>query len=203
MTQDPTAGGTLATITAERDRLLEIVTALGAVSSLPATTPELMQATVGQVMALTRAQGAVLEIVDGAQLEYRAVAGSVAGHLGLRLDVATSLSGRCVAHKRIMYSRDTQCDPMVDAAACRKISARSMLVVPMFRGAAAIGVLKAVSAHVDAFDRVDEAALALFAQFLGGAIARQDEADRSGRLAEEMERRALRDELTSLPNRAA
>lgn len=202
MTQDPNDGGSVA-ITAERDRLLEIVTALGAVSSSPATTPELMRETVQQVMHLTRAQGAVLELVDGPQLEYRAVAGTVSEYLGLRLDAATSLSGYCVAHRRIMYSRDTECDPLVDAAACRKISARSMLVVPLVRGSEAIGALKAVSASPDAFDRIDEYALSLFAQFIGGVIARQAEADRSAELAAEMERRALRDELTSLPNRAA
>ena len=203
MTRHSNESDPLAIITAERDRLLEIVTALGAVSSSPATTPELMRETVEQVMQLTRAQGSVLELVDGAQLEYRAVAGTVSGYLGLRLDAATSLSGLCVAQKRIMYSRDTDCDPLVDAAACKKISARSMLVVPLFRGSDAIGVLKAVSARPEAFDQIDEYALSLFAQFIGGVIARQAESDRSAALAAEMERRALRDELTSLPNRAA
>lgn len=203
MNRDSHDSSDLAAITAERDRLLEIVSALGAVSSSPATTPELMRETVQQVMRLTRSQGSVLELVDGAQLEYRAVAGTVSNYLGLRLDAATSLSGRCVAQKRIMYSHDTDSDPLVDAAACRKISARSMLVVPLFRGTQAIGVLKAVASTPGAFDRIDEYALSLFAQFIGGVIARQAEADRSAELAGEMERRALRDELTSLPNRAA
>jgi diguanylate cyclase (GGDEF)-like protein len=192
-----------AAIAAERDRLLEIVTALGIVSSSPATTPELMHEAVDQVMRLTRSQGSVLELVDEGKLEYRAVAGTVSDYLGLRLDAATSLSGLCVAQKQIMYSRDTQDDPRVDAAACKQISVRSMLVVPLFRGSDAIGVLKAVSTRPDAFDRIDEYALSLFAQFIGGVIARQGETDRSAELAAEMERRALRDELTSLPNRSA
>ncbi|HST44392.1 MAG TPA: sensor domain-containing diguanylate cyclase [Luteimonas sp.] len=203
MTRDPTDNAPLVAITAQRDRLLEIITSLGAVSSSPATTPELMRETVRQVMDLTRSQGSVLEFVDGAQLEYRAVAGSVSAYLGLRLDAATSLSGRCVAEKRIMYSRDTDIDPRVDSAACRRIGVRSMLVVPLFRGADAIGVLKAVSASPDAFDSIDEYALSLFSHFIGGVIARQSEADRSAVLAAQMEMRALRDDLTGLPNRAA
>lgn len=203
MTQHPTDSQNVATITAERDRLLEIVSSLGAVSSSPGTAVELMRETVEQIRRLTRSEGSVLELVDGEQLEYRAVAGTVSDYLGLRLDVATSLSGRCVSQKQIMYSEDTNCDPRVDAAACRKISARSMLVVPLFRGLDAIGVLKAVSAKPAAFDRIDEYALSLFAQFIGGVIARQAEADRSAELAADMERRALRDELTLLPNRAA
>ncbi len=111
MTRDSDGNGSVAAITVERDRLLEIVTALGAVSSSTATTPELMHETVRQVMHLTRAEGSVLEIVDGMQLEYRAVAGTVSAYLGLRLDAATSLSGLCVARKQIMYSRDTEEDP--------------------------------------------------------------------------------------------
>ena len=190
-------------IRAERDRLLEIVTALGAVSSSPGTTQDLMDDCVRQVMQLTRADGAVLELVDGDELEYRAASGTVASHLGMRLKAATSLSGLSVAEKRIMYSQDTATDPRVDAEACRRVRARSMLVVPLLHGAEAVGVLKSVSALPSAFDQIDEYALALFAQFIGGVVARQAETDRSAQLAADMERRALSDDLTGLPNRAA
>lgn len=191
------------TIKAERDRLLEIVTALGAVSSSPGTSQALIDDTVTKVMQLTRADGAVLELVDGDALEYRAASGSVAKHLGLRLKAATSLSGLSVVQKRVMYAHDTETDPRVDLDACRKIGVRSMLVVPLLRGIEAVGVLKAVSALPGAFDQIDEYALALFAQFIGGVVARQAETDRSAQLALDMERRALSDELTQLPNRAA
>jgi diguanylate cyclase (GGDEF)-like protein len=71
------------------------------------------------------------------------------------------------------------------------------------RGANAVGVIKSVSGLPNAFDRIDEYALSLFAQFIGGVVARQAETDRSTQLAEHMERRALSDDLTQLPNRAA
>jgi diguanylate cyclase (GGDEF)-like protein len=190
-------------IKAERDRLMEIVTALGAVSASPGTTQALMDDTVSQVMHLTRASGAVVELVDGDELEYRAASGIVAGYLGMRLKAATSLSGLAVAQKRVLYSHDTATDPRVDLEACRKIGARSMMVVPLMRGAEAVGVLKAMSALPSAFDQIDEYALALFAQFIGGVVARQAETDRSAQLAADMERRALSDDLTKLPNRAA
>ncbi|TZF90878.1 sensor domain-containing diguanylate cyclase [Cognatilysobacter lacus] len=190
-------------IKAERDRLLEIVAALGAVSSSAGTTPALMRETVNQVMQLTRAQGSVVELVDGDELDYQTASGTVAGYVGLRLKAATSLSGLCVARKQVIYCDDTETDPRVDAPACRKIGARSMLVVPLLRGGDAIGVLKSVSRFPAAFDRIDAYALSLFAQFIGGVIARQAETDSSHELAADMSRRALRDELTGLPNRAA
>jgi diguanylate cyclase (GGDEF)-like protein len=194
---------TAETIKAERDRLLEIVTALGVVSSSPGTKQDLMDDTVRQVMQLTRADGAVVELVDGEDLEYQAASGTVAAFVGLRLKSTTSLSGLCVAERRVIYSQDTTIDPRVDADACRKVGARSMLVVPLLRGADALGVLKSVSGSPNAFDQIDEYALSLFAQFIGGVVARQAETDRSTQLAADMERRALSDDLTQLPNRAA
>lgn len=191
------------TIKAERDRLMEIVTALGAVSSSPGTTQALMEDTVGKVMLLTRAGGAVLELVDGDELVYRAASGTVAGFIGMRLNAATSLSGLSVAHKRVIHSLDTETDPRVNLEACRKVGARSMLVVPLLHGTESVGVLKAVSSRPNAFDQIDEYALAMFAQFIGGVVARQAETDRSERLTADMERRALSDDLTKLPNRAA
>jgi len=62
---------------------------------------------------------------------YRAAAGQLAPHIGLRLKAATSLSGRCVAHGTIMHSTDTETDPNVDLAACRMVGARSMVVCPL------------------------------------------------------------------------
>ena len=82
------------------------------------------------------------------------------------------------------------------------VGARSMLVVPLRRGDQAIGVLKCVSRSPAAFDRVDERTLGLFARFIGGVIARQADSDRNTQLAAAMERRALCDDLTGLPNRA-
>jgi diguanylate cyclase (GGDEF)-like protein len=194
---------TVETIKTERDRLLEIVSALGVVSSSAGTKQELMDDTVRQVMQLTRADGAVVELVDGDYLEYQAASGSVAPYVGLRLKSSSSMSGLCVAERRIIYCQDTTSDLRVDAAACRKVGARSMLVVPLLRGANAVGVIKSVSGLPNAFDRIDEYALSLFAQFIGGVVARQAETDRSTQLAEHMERRALSDDLTQLPNRAA
>ena len=190
-------------VKAERDRLLEIVASLGAVSASAGSTPKLMNETVCQIMKLTRADGAVVELVDGDELEYHAASGTVANYVGLRLKAATSLSGLSVARQQAIYSHDTETDDRVDGAACRKISARSMLVVPLICGAEAIGVLKAVSRMPASFDRIDEHALSLFAQFIGGVIARQAENDRSQALAADMTRRALRDELTQLPTRSA
>lgn len=191
------------TVKAERDRLKEILAALGSVSASPGMTQALMDETVARVMQLTRAGGAVLEIADGDEMEYRAASGSVSGHVGLRLKAATSLSGLCAAQKRAISCPDTEADPRVDLDACRKIGARSMLVVPLQRGGEAMGVLMAVSARPGAFDQIDEHALELFAQFIGGVVARQVEIDRSAQLAADMQRRALSDDLTRLPNRAA
>lgn len=194
---------TAESIKLERDRLMEIVTALGAVSSSPGTQQDLMDDTVRMVMQLTRAGGAVVELVQGDELVYGAASGTITEHVGLRLKVADSLSGLSVSERRVVYSKDTETDARVNIDACRKVGARSMLVVPLLRGGDSLGVLKAISGKPDAFDQIDGYALAMFAQFIGGVVARQIEADHSAQLAAEMTRRALSDDLTKLPNRAA
>ena len=50
-----------------------------------------------QARAITNASGAVVELAEGDEMVYRAVAGTASGLLGLRLLRSTSLSGLCVA----------------------------------------------------------------------------------------------------------
>ncbi|GAB6196146.1 diguanylate cyclase domain-containing protein [Lysobacter xanthus] len=187
----------------ERDRLLELVIALGDLSARDDGTDRLMQAVVETVQRLTRCVGAVLEVADDDEMVYRAASGVVAGHVGLRLDRATSLSGLCVAERRVLQAVDTETDPRVNRAACRAIGARSMLVAPLLHGGQATGALKAVAAEPAAFDAIDVHALQLAAQFIAGVLARQMATDAHERLAQVMAQRALQDELTGLPNRAA
>ena len=81
---------------------------------------------------LTRADGAVIEILEGEELVYRAASGIVTAYVGLRLKVGKSLSGKCIATGEIMLCDDSETDARVDRAACQRIGLRSMVVVPLF-----------------------------------------------------------------------
>ncbi|GAB2521802.1 GAF domain-containing protein [Lysobacter humi (ex Lee et al. 2017)] len=156
----------------ERDRLLELVEVLGSLSSRALPGGVLIPEIVANVERLTRGVGAVLELQDGPSMVYHTATGTVAPFVGLRLPVAGSLSGLCVEHATLLYCRDVETDTRVNIDACRKIGARSMMVVPLLQGIRAIGVLKSVSDRPDGFDAIDEHTLHLAAKFISGLLAR-------------------------------
>ena len=140
-----------------------------------------------RVRELTCASSAFIELREGEQMVYHAAAGSAAGSLGMRLSLNGSLSGRCVLEERMLYCLDTELDPDVDLAACRKLGLRSMVVMPLRHGKKVIGVLKVAAARVSAFSEEHMATLELMTGFLGAALAHASEHEAAQRAAEMFE----------------
>lgn len=153
-------------------RLARIVAAFAEFGARTSRPEALMDEVVQRVQELTRAHGAVLELVDQEDLVYAVASGTVKPYTGLRLAQATSLSGRCLTEHAALSATDTSKDPRVDPTACRAVQARSMLVVPILQGRLAVGVLKATSTSTDAFDDLDEQVLRAAAGLLAGQLAR-------------------------------
>lgn len=168
----PQPESSLDAIRRERDRLLELVEVLGSLSARALPSGVLIPEIVASVARLTRGVGAVLELRDGGSMVYHTAVGTVAPFVGLRLPVAGSLSGLCVEHATLLYCRDVEADTRVNLDACRRIGARSMMVVPLLQGIRAIGVLKSVGDRPDGFDAIDEHTLHLAAKFISGLLAR-------------------------------
>jgi diguanylate cyclase (GGDEF)-like protein/PAS domain S-box-containing protein len=126
---------------------------------------------------LTRADGAVIEILEGEELVYRAASGIVTAYVGLRLKVGKSLSGKCIATGQIMLCDDSETDARVDRAACERIGLRSMVVVPLFYQKDRVGVLKVVSATPSSFTESDIQTLQLMAGFLVSSLHLASEFD--------------------------
>jgi PAS domain S-box-containing protein len=119
---------------------------------------------------ITRASGAVIELVDGDEMTYAAACGAVATHTGLRLKISTSLSGKCVLSNEVLICKDSENDLRVDLEACRRIQARSMIVVPLTHSVKSVGVLKVVSSKPNAFRSKEVSLLRLLAGLLSMAV---------------------------------
>ncbi|WP_165828837.1 ATP-binding protein [Caulobacter radicis] len=132
-----------------------------------------MQIVVDRVQHLLGGHGAVVELVDGEDMVYRAVSAGSEAHLGLRIPRAGSLSGLCVEQARILVCEDSEHDERVDREACRRVGLRSMLCAPLFDGDHAIGVLKAMAGETRAFGYEDVELLRHMSQTLGAAIAKR------------------------------
>ncbi|MEG3911735.1 diguanylate cyclase [Microcoleus sp. w1-18aA5] len=126
---------------------------------------------------LIGADGAVIEILEGDELVYRAASGIASTYVGLRMKVGTSLSGKCIATGQIMLCDDSQTDPRVEQSVCQRIGIRSLVVVPLFYQDDRVGVLKVVSARPCAFTESDIHTLQLMAGFLAGSLHLASEFD--------------------------
>lgn len=127
-----------------------------------------------EAQRLSRAVGAAVELAEGDEMVYRAATGATESYLGLRLKIATSLSGLCVRTGEILKCDDSESDPRVDREACRKVGVRSMLVVPLHHGERVVGVLKVMSDVPGLFTDTDAQTLQLLAGLMGSAMARAE-----------------------------
>ncbi|WP_269530953.1 diguanylate cyclase domain-containing protein [Chitinimonas sp. BJYL2] len=160
--------------TAARETYLQrIIDTQSAIVQATLDLDAFMQLIVDTLQDLTEAVGAVIELVDGEHMLYRAASGAVAPHVGLRLRRDGSLSGLCVARAEVLLCEDSETDPRVDREACRRVGVRSMICAPLFRAGEAVGVLKVMSRETHGFDAEDVQTLNLLSGLLAAALGKQ------------------------------
>jgi diguanylate cyclase len=180
-----------------RDTLLQIIDIHSNVAQFGLDLMGVMQHVVTQTLPLSQADGAAIELLEGEELVYRAVAGTALGQSGQRVPVAGSLSGLCLQQGNALVCDDAELDPRVDLAACRRVGLRAMVVIPLKYQATTVGVLKAMSRSPGHFDQEHLRGLELLSKVVGGAM---HWASCYGR--DDLFRRATHDDLTGLPNRS-
>ena len=164
---------------------------------------DVMQAICTQAMVIANADGAAIERQEGDDLIYRVVAGAMTTFVGLRIPKHGSFSGLALERREVLMCPDTELDPRVNRAACRKVGARSMVVVPLVHGDDVVGVLKVASTRPHGFDKSTVDLMRLVAGFLASAMATTSAAEARRALEQreltrlvELER--LREEMTAL-----
>jgi PAS domain S-box-containing protein len=129
-----------------------------------------METIVRRALDLTGAPGASVEMADGQEMVYRAAAGTLAPHVGMRLPMDASLSGLCVLTGRLLYAEDTERDPRVHREVCRQLGIRSMVVLPLVIDGRAVGVLKVAADRPGAFGAREQNTLAILAGVMAAAM---------------------------------
>lgn len=167
--------------------LRRIVDAQRTLMATDGATEEILQLGARHARELTRADGAIIEVLEGGHLVYRAGAGAGESHVGLRLDVDHSLSGAVLRTGETAICVDCENDARINGAYVRTLGARSMVVVPLSHEERRDGVLKVYSHRPYGFDADALESLAITSGLIAAALARAEQ---------ERERRDLQLKLT-------
>jgi PAS domain S-box-containing protein len=152
------------------EHLRELVAAQQEFATAGLNLERLMESIAARAHTLTQADGGVVELLEGDEMVYRAVSGSMQPHLGLRLRVDGSLSGLSVRTGQVLRCDDAETDPRVALAATRRVGVRSMLVVPLVAEGRRLGVLKVVASRPHAFGEAASYTLSLLAGVMSAAM---------------------------------
>jgi len=178
------------------DRLLAIIRTQTEIAASDLDLLATMQLIAERSQELTRASAAVVEVVEGEEMVYEVTTGDATPYLGMRLAREASLSGLCVEEGRLLRSDDTEVDPRVDTEACRRVSAASMICVPLEYRREVVGVLKVYSGVPGNFGDEDVQALELLTDLIAAHIAHATDFEIAAH-------ECRHDALTGLANRRA
>jgi len=136
---------------------------------------EVLQLVAERAVAITGADGLAIALAQNSEIVLRAAAGTVRPDVGARIDRDSAFSGACFRAAQVVSCDDTETDPRVNLAACRKLGARSMVAVPLCGRRRVIGVLEAFFAWPFGFNDSDIRNLSLLAELVLGALKPEDE----------------------------
>lgn len=179
------------------DKLKQVIATQAEIVRLGYDLGGVMSLVAERTLGLVDADGAVIELAEGDEMVYRSAAGTAARSLGMRIPRRGSLSGLCVEQGQALLCTDSETDPRVDRDACRRVGLRSMLVLPLLHDGQTIGVLKAMSSHVDGFNDTHTELLGLVSDAVAASMFHATRQAAGG-----LFHMATHDPLTNLPNRA-
>lgn len=134
-----------------------------------------MSIVVRRARELTDAGGAMIEV----ETDRRRCATSGAArthHLGSRQARAATLREHCRRAEEPVACADANYDPRLDAAACRRAGAISLLCVPLRHAGRLVGVLEVSDPRPRAFARRDAETLRLLGEVVAEYLGRRESA---------------------------
>lgn len=152
-----------------------------------------LQQLVDPISLIQRVADQVVDFVEGARgtlvgmidesgdILYICGSGMYRPWVGLHITSEGSLSGLCVREDRVLVSEETLIDARVDAEACRRVNARSMVCVPIRRGSKCVGVVNVASTAPNAFSDDDVRLLSEITEFVSVVVVASAELSGSAR----------------------
>jgi diguanylate cyclase (GGDEF)-like protein len=150
-----------------QQRLVAIIELQNAIAAAAMNAEEVMQIVAERAVTLTSADAALIGLVEGEDLVYRAAIGpTVRDRLGSHVPRGASVPSRCVVERRALRIEDA------GAAGVAPAGAASTACVPLLYGETAVGVLEVVAARTGAFSDEDVETLRVLGQIIAIALHR-------------------------------
>jgi diguanylate cyclase (GGDEF)-like protein/PAS domain S-box-containing protein len=135
-----------------------------------------MELIVDRSVALTRAEGAMVSLVEGDELLVGAANGIAASAVGSRRPLETSIAYHAIQARDTILIERTEDDARLDAAFRARIGDRSHICVPLLQGDTAVAALNVMSTSEDErLNEQDRQTLELLAVVLASAVSRAAE----------------------------
>jgi diguanylate cyclase (GGDEF)-like protein len=180
-----------------QDRLLRIIHTQNEIATADLELEAVMQLAADRALELTGARAALIEVPDGPhEFVFQVTAGDADRFRGERVGRGESLAGRALKERRIITSDDCVNDPRAIEGLRREMNVGSVICVPLFHRAVAIGVLSVCHTEAHHFSAGDAQTLELLSDLIAAQLSH------SVLLAEEAHD-SRHDALTDLPNRRA
>ena len=135
-----------------------------------------MQVIVERAQALTRAQGAMISLIDGDEIITRATCGIAVRFQGNRRPLCQSVSRFAIAARGPLLIEHAENDPRLNAEIRSVMGDRSHICVPLFAGERPVGALSVMSTcEIERLNEEDRQTLELLAGVLSEGVSRAAE----------------------------
>jgi TonB family protein len=136
-----------------------------------------LQEIVQHARLATTATGAFIGCVRGHQMANPAMSGSNAGEFVAYLSRDRRMVDSCLGSGAVQRCRDSEASPDLDAATCRFLGARSVVMVPILDETTEerLGIFGVLSPQADAFSNADIVALQTLSRRIADAIMQADQ----------------------------
>jgi diguanylate cyclase (GGDEF)-like protein/PAS domain S-box-containing protein len=137
---------------------------------------QVIQVIVERAQSLTRAQGAMISLIDGDEIVTRAACGIAARFQGNSRPLSESVSRFAIAARRPLLIEHAEDDPRLNAEIRTVLGDRSHICVPLFAGERPVGALSVMSTcEVERLNEEDRQTLELLAGVLSEGVSRAAE----------------------------
>ncbi len=128
-----------------------------------------------RLIAIARASGAAIAILDGGKLAYRAAAGSLTLPVGTEVAPEKALCAACLRTGQVFRSTGINSEFLIDPEECRRRGIQSLIAVPIFHDGGVGGGLELYYPTPQAFTDSDVHTCQLMAGLVTEALARHEE----------------------------